>query len=214
MSQAQSVIDSITRCFDDDTYSDLTIKCCNRSWKLHREAYTGVIDLDDNDQVSVEIMLKYFYTGIYDETIIEGEELRLQLRTQVLTYNLADKYDVPTLMELTEKKFKSTLSVGPTLEEFLSVISDIYTVPKSTNTLRVIAVEYARTKFRSMMQSADLEILRITIQDVPDFAFDVLQLFINAPLRGHCVSCGPNQSTQALQARCVNCRRGGISLTY
>ncbi|KAG9239949.1 hypothetical protein BJ878DRAFT_431329 [Calycina marina] len=27
---------NINRCFDDETYSNLTIKCHNRSWKVHR----------------------------------------------------------------------------------------------------------------------------------------------------------------------------------
>jgi Zn finger protein HypA/HybF involved in hydrogenase expression len=71
-------------------------------------------------------------------------------------------------------------------------------------------------KFRDMMQSADLEILRSTLQDVPEFAFDVLQAFANfadAPLRGHCHSCGPNQIAETLQARCTTCGKRGISLT-
>lgn len=233
MPQAKSVVDIITRCFDNDTYSDLTIKCCNKSWKVHRvivcsqskvlhaacmagfkETHTGVIDLDDDDPVLVEIMLKYFYTGKYNEPINESEELRLPLQIQVLTYNLADKYDIPALMGLAEEKFKSTLSGGPIPEEYLSVVSDVYTIPTSTNTLRAIAVEYARMKFRDMMQSTDLEILRATLQNVPEFAFDVFQLFVNAPLRGHCHSCGPNQSAEALQARCINCGKGGILLTH
>ena len=63
-----------------------------------------------------------------------------------------------------------------------------------------------------MMQSPDLEMLRATLQDVPEFAFDVLQLFVNAPLTGRCYSCGPNQAAEALQARCIKCGKGGISL--
>ena len=143
-------------------------------------------------------MLKYFYTGKYNEPIDENKELRLRLQVKVLTYNLADKYDVPALMGLAKERFKSRLSKGATPEEYLSVVSDVYTIPTSTNALRAIAVEYARMKFRDMMQSADLEILRATLQDVPEFAFDVLQLFVNAPLRGHCYFCGPNQSAEAL----------------
>lgn len=142
------------------------------------------------------------------------KEIRQQLQVQVLTYNLADKYDVLALMGLAGKKFKSTLNEGPTPVEYLSVISDVYTIPTSTNSLRVIATEYARAKFRDMLQSADSEILRATLQDIPEFAFDVLQLFANAPLTGRCHSCGPNQSAEALQARCINCGKGGISLTY
>ena len=159
-------------------------------------------------------MLKYFYTGKYNEPINESKDLLLQLKVQVLTYNLADKYDIPALMGLAEKRFKSTLGGGPTTEEYLSVVSDLYTIPTSADALRAVAVEYARTKFRDIMQSADLEILRTTLQDIPEFAFDVLQLFVNAPLRGHCFSCGPNQNAEALQARCINCGKGGVSLTH
>ena len=164
-------------------------------------------------------MLKYFYTGTYNEPNInnestkETEELRSPLQMQVLTYNLADKYDVPILMGLAGKKFRSTLNRGPTPEEYLSVVSDVYTIPTSSNTLRTIAAEYARVRIRDMMQSAGGEILRATLQDVPEFAFDILQLFANAPLTGHCYSCGPNQGAEALQARCLKCGKGGISLT-
>lgn len=158
-------------------------------------------------------MLKYFYTGKYNEPLDESEELHLKLQVQVLTYNLADKYDVPTLMGLAEKRFKASLGAGPTTEEYLSVVADVYTIPTPTNALRAIAVEYARKEFRNMMQGPDVELLRATLQDVPEFAFDLLQLFANAPLTGHCHNCGPNQPAEALQARCIKCGKGGISLT-
>jgi hypothetical protein len=82
--------------------------------------------------------------NIFD-MVNESNELRLQLQAQVLTYNLADKYNIPALMGLAEKKFRSTLEKDPTPEEYLSVVSDVYTVPTPTNTLRAITVEYART---------------------------------------------------------------------
>jgi hypothetical protein len=36
-------------------------------------------------------------------------------------------------------------------------------------------------KLRGMMQDANREILQATLRDVPEFAFDVLQLFVNEP---------------------------------
>jgi hypothetical protein len=117
-------------------------------------------------------------------------------------------------MGLAEKRFKTTIDSGPAIQDFLFMVAGVYAIPTSTNALRAIAVNYARKEIQAMMQSPSLEILRATIQDVPEFAFDVLQLFVNAPLTGYCHSCGPNQAAEALQARCIQCGRGGISLPY
>jgi hypothetical protein len=173
-----------------------------------QETYTGVIDLDDDDPIPVEIMLKYFYTGKYNEPINESEDPCIQLQVPVLTYNLADKYDVPTLMGLTEERFKITLGAGAATEEFLSVVTDVYNFPTSTNALRSVAVNYARKKFRGMMQSPDLEMLRATLRDLPEFAFDVLQLFVNTPLVGHCHSCGLKSGCRSTSGTLSQLRQG------
>lgn len=115
-------------------------------------------------------------------------------------------------MALAEKSFKSTLGAGPTPQEYLSVVADVYTIPTPSNALRGIVVEHARRKLRDMLHSGDLELLRDTLRDVPEFAFDVLEVFVNAPLRGHCRSCGPNQGAEALQARCIKCGKVGLDL--
>ncbi|PVH71125.1 hypothetical protein DL98DRAFT_471994 [Cadophora sp. DSE1049] len=102
MPQTQSLVESITRCFDDDTYSDLTIVCGDRSWKVHRvvvcsqsrvlhaacmtgfkEAQTGVVDLDDDDPAPVETMLKFFYTGNYIELAMRAERFASKCELQL-----------------------------------------------------------------------------------------------------------------------------------
>ncbi|KAH7317252.1 BTB/POZ protein [Rhexocercosporidium sp. MPI-PUGE-AT-0058] len=117
MLKAQSLVKSIARCFDDDTYSDLTIVSGERSWNVHRvavcsqsrvlhaacmtgfkEAQTGVVDLDDDDPAAVETMLKFFCTGNYIEPAKKSGEIRLEIRSAIATYIIADKYDVPALM--------------------------------------------------------------------------------------------------------------------
>ena len=155
-------------------------------------------------------MLKYFYTGKYNEPIDESKDLHLQLQVQVLTYNLAAKYDVPTLMGLAEKRFKSTLGKGLAPEEYLSVVSDVYTIPTPTDASRAIAAEYGRTNFRDMIQSADHEILRATLEDIRSSLSMYLSCLSTLLLRGHCYSCGPNQSAKTHQARCLNCGKGGV----
>lgn len=159
-------------------------------------------------------MLKYFYTGEYCEPRNEDEELLLQLQVQVQTYNLADKYDVLALMGLASTRFKSTLSRVKKLEEYLSMVLYVYTTHIPTNALRVITVEYARTKFRNLMQTTELGTLRATLQDIPEFAFDVIQQFVNAPLRGNCSHCGPKKSPETTQARCAKCGKLGITIIH
>lgn len=175
-----------------------------------QESYSGVIDLDDDDATALEVMLRYFYTGEYIEPIKDNN--KLQLEVQVLTYNMADKYNVSSLGVITKEKFRSTLKSCPSAEDYLRLIPDVYTIPRPGNPLRTIVVEYARLKFRDMMQSTDLELVRTTLQDVPEFAFEVLQSFVNAPVRGRCGTCGPNQNAEVLQMRCLKCGKGGLSL--
>jgi hypothetical protein len=100
-----------------------------------QETQTGIIDLDDDNPDPVKVMLKYFYTGKYNEPINESKDLRLRLQVQVLTYNLADKYNVPNLMGLAEKQFKATLDKRPTAEEYLSVVREVYNIPTPSNAL-------------------------------------------------------------------------------
>ncbi|KAH7403063.1 BTB/POZ protein [Cadophora sp. MPI-SDFR-AT-0126] len=232
MPKAPSLIEIITRCFDDDTYSDLTITCRDRSWKVHRvvvcpqsrvlnaacmtgfkEAQTGIVDLDDDDPAAVETMLRFFYTGKYIEPANESGEIRFEIRIAILIYILADKYDVSALMDLAEKSFKRLLSVSLTEEDYLSAVSDVYTLPLPTNALKAITVEHARRKFRGMLQGSKSDLVQNALLQIPEFAVDVILVFVNTPLRGRCYSCGPDQTAEALQARCVKCGKGGISLT-
>ena len=158
--------------------------------------------------------MRFFYTGKYNEVANRNGELRFEIRIQVLTYNLADKFDVPALIELAEKKFEFALNLGLTEEDYFSIISDIYTLPAPTNALKSIAIEYARSHFANMLQGPKSDLLQAAVRRIPEFALDVLLVFINAPLRGYCSSCGPNQTAEALQARCVKCGKGGLSLTH
>lgn len=185
-----------------------------------QEQYTGIIDLEDDDPIIVEIMLKYFYTGTYFEPVIKNdpanrriEVSRSSLQNQVLTYILADKYDAQHLMSLLGQRLRSTLDRGSTPEEFLAIVPNVYTIPTPANPLRIIAAEHARANLEDLMQKADGEILRATLKKVPEFAFDVLRLVAGAPLIGHCHTCGPHQSAESIQARCRKCGKGGMSLS-
>ena len=158
-------------------------------------------------------MLKYLYTDEYNEPTDESGQLCSRLLLYIQIYNLADKYDVSPLMKLMEKKFKSMLRKGPTAEEYLAVVCYIYDTPQSTETFQPIVISHARIILRDLMQSDNVGALQATLHDIPEFAFDVLRLFVDAPLSGHCQTCGPNQAAEPLQARCISCGKGGISLS-
>lgn len=158
-------------------------------------------------------MLKFFYTGKYIEPANESGEIRFEIRTAIIIYILADKYDVPALMELAESRFKFSLNLPLTEEDYLSAVSDVYTLPVPTNALKAITVEHARRRFRGMLQGSKSDLVQTALQQIPDFAVDIILVFVNTPLRGRCSACGPDQIAEALQARCVKCGKGGISLT-
>ena len=157
-------------------------------------------------------MLKFFYTGNYNEPANESGGIRFEIRTAVIIYILADKYDIPALMELAERRFKFSLSLGLSEEDYLSAVSDVYTLPVPTNALKAIIIEHTRRRFRGMLQGPKSDLVQTTVLQIPEFALDIILVFINTPLRGRCSSCGPDQSAEALQARCVKCGKGGISL--
>ena len=60
---------------------------------------------------------------------------------------LADKYDLQALMELAEKRFKSSLSLGLTEEDYR-----VYTSPVPINGLKAINVAHARRRFWGTLQ--------------------------------------------------------------
>lgn len=158
-------------------------------------------------------MLKFFYTGNYIEPAYGGGEIRFEIRAAIMTYILADKYDVPALMGLAKRKFEFSLNLGLAEEDYLRIVSDVYTLPIPTNVLKAIAIEHVRRRFRGMLQGPKSDLVRCTVLEIPEFALDIILAFVNTPLRGRCSSCGPDQVAEALQARCVKCGKGGISLT-
>jgi hypothetical protein len=107
--------------FNDPQYSDLTVKCEGRTWKVHKvvvcpqvrfftkacdgrfkEAKDNTITLNEDHPDAVDAMLKYLYTHKYDQDAGEnGTLLLLDIHVRVI----ADKYDIPTLVKLATTNF-------------------------------------------------------------------------------------------------------------
>jgi hypothetical protein len=177
-----------------------------------QEAVTGVINLEDDDPATVYLMLQFFYTADYEVDPECEPSAALSIHAQMFT--LADKYDVPALMSLAKQKYESLQAKIP-LYDCLPSISKVYALPLSGNSLRKYAVQHARVHIKRGLKE---EIVRAAIwqvvNEVPEYGFDLLESFVNIPLKGRCRDCGPNQGATALQARCTSCKPGCIYDLY
>jgi hypothetical protein len=172
-----------------------------------------VINLEEDDPLMVNLMLTFLYTSDYDYSSLEQpNSMPLMLHTNI--YILADKYQIPTLMRLAENKYKRVLSTKPNLEDYFLSIPQVYILPTSAGQLRAITVQYARQFLRKIFAKENVrERLQQLIIEVPEYGFEVLEAFINSPLRGVCYTCGNDQDAEVLQARCQKCGKGGLIVT-
>ena len=97
------------------------------------------------------------------------------------------------------------------MDDFLESLHTIYaTTPDSKRDLRDIAVNHARNSVGKLRANDASGILfREVCLQVPKFAFALLDDYINSPFRGRCYHYGPHQPVEALQKRCMTCKRGG-----
>lgn len=113
-------------------HSDLTITTLGRSFKVHKaivctqskvlaamseagfkESSTGVLALENDDDIAVERMVTFLYTSDYDNEVSElaygmKSEVGTNLMQDTLVYSLANKYDMRGLGHLAEISFRET----------------------------------------------------------------------------------------------------------
>ena len=79
---------------------------------------------------------------------------------------------------------------------------------KSNRELRDATFSHARFNI-GQFQSNDAMRLQFkeTCLDVPKFMFDLLESYIDVPLTGDCFQCGPHQSVEPLQLKCLSCMK-------
>jgi len=226
-----SLVAAISKCFQTQEYADLIINCGAMSWKAHKvivcsqskvlkaacrgffkETTTGIIELPDDDPKIVQLMLSFFYTTDYEMDFKEAPGRILQMHVQ--TFTLADKYDVPALMSLAKQNYEELLMTA-SFQDYLGSIPDVYVLPRCGNSLRKPVIKFARERMKPEFQKENIrKEVAMILEEVPEFGFDVLEIFLDAPLRGDCRDCGPNQGATALQASCHRCRKGCISRLY
>ncbi|KAG7009190.1 hypothetical protein G7Y79_00003g010580 [Physcia stellaris] len=124
-------------------YSDFTITCCAREWKVHRvilcsqskyfelaceekkfkEGASRILALEEDDADMVDHMLRFLYTSYYPNDADSGQ----QLLVNATVYALADKYQITALKNLAKYKFESALHSGWDIVNFSEVVGMVYT---------------------------------------------------------------------------------------
>lgn len=185
---------------------------CSIELTAYQEAVTGVINLEDDDLAIVFLMLYFLYTADYEVDPEHEPSATLSIHAQMFT--LADKYDVPALMSLAKQKYESLQAKIP-FHDCLPSISRVYILPSSGNSFRNSAVHYAREHLKRGLREENVRAaIWQVVNEVPEYGFDLLEAFVNIPLKGNCRDCGPDQGAIALQARCTRCKRGCIYDLY
>lgn len=129
-------------------------------------------------------------------------------------YSIGDKFQVPGLCEHAVRKYEEILKSNWGPEEFLESVAKIYdSTPESNRSFRNLAVNHARQNVRLFQATDDMRaLLRSTTLEVPEFTSDLLQSYIDTPIRGICPYCGPGRSTEPIQLRCLDCGKAGARM--
>ncbi|KAF2094455.1 hypothetical protein NA57DRAFT_60499 [Rhizodiscina lignyota] len=113
--------------FDDAKYSDLTIRCGEKTFKVHKmilctqseffvnacergfkESKTNEIDLSDNDVILIEAFLRFMYKGTYEVPQPEGYKVS-EICFHLAMIIIGDKYLLQTLKGHAAKRVRLAL---------------------------------------------------------------------------------------------------------
>ncbi|KAK3994360.1 BTB/POZ protein [Cladorrhinum sp. PSN332] len=131
--------------FQSGLFSDVTVKCGDREWKLHKnilcsrsiwfskalngrfeEAHTGIVNIQDFDPEAVNWVLEYLYSGKCDIRQLKPEsQAETTFVTCIEVYTVADYFAVENLtkiaMETLEAEFGAKL---PALQLAYDTVTD------------------------------------------------------------------------------------------
>jgi hypothetical protein len=175
-----------------------------------------MVELPEDNPLVIAKMIEYLYISKYESVGVgEGTEKEAlsELRLHAELYAVADKYGLPSLADHAKSRFIATIHDSWDPYGFLESINAIYTLtPGSNRGLRDVAVARTRLQGKKDFPEGRAHALmkRICLQ-VPEYAFDIVDSFMQKPILGRCRDCGPNQKVEALQLRCLRCGKGGAS---
>lgn len=168
----------------------------------------------------VQGMVEYLYTGSYDDKRAGASDETLE-RTSAAKFNarmfaLADKYQIDDLQTLSVSKYTKAIKEHSDLHTFFETIPDVYLMtPDTARGLRDAALSFSRYHLGTSLHIPEIRKAFDQVSvDVPDFARELLNSFLETPILGTCSSCGPHQPMEILQCRCKTCGKGGGSYEH
>ncbi|KAE8446182.1 hypothetical protein EG329_012407 [Mollisiaceae sp. DMI_Dod_QoI] len=215
-------------------YSDFTVNCQGRVWKLHRiivlpqskvlaaridgnfkEGITREINLPDDDPKIFDRLIQFLSKETFDDeasTNEVSEDSHLTIYTKV--YVLAEKYDIPSLKELATSKFKKAVAPEWNPDSLATSLELMYTeLPDSDLMLKKVAIEAASEHIGELVDRAEFESM---CKKYPGVAFDIFKGFVaSMHPRGKFEKCPKHGTSQdsciywhyfTSQYYCADCR--------
>ena len=120
-----------------------------------QESQEGVIELTDDEPWVVEAMLFYLYHFEYSDEV--GGVAGSQIVFHVRVHTIADKYDIPLLVQLAASKFSIAAKDQWSKSEFADAIREVYSEAADPNReLRQIildtSLEHAKHLFATLLR--------------------------------------------------------------
>lgn len=146
------------------------------------------VDLSEDTPDAIHAMLSYLYTFEYAYTDI------VRSLDDVRVHSMADRYEIPELLKLAEARFARNIKKDWKLEEFGTVIEEIYTrAPdrdgKLTEALLDVVVEHAMELYEPVKEPFGGEFRRL-VRTNAKFASDVNSRLVFCVQQGSvCVKC-------------------------
>lgn len=223
---AQSqLVNGLARLFDSGDYSDLTIKCADDEWKVHRsvlcprstffanackegfrEGVSHVIELKEDDPALLREFLVACYTCSYDDSA--GRENQLDFHARM--YGMADKYDVPFLKELSKSMFHAQIKGPIDMPPFLKAVQSIYTTTLSSDRgLRDLLIPALKTHRHTLNKDDGFsDLIKSGLAD-GEFAADVIAALSQLldPKPGLVQFCDLHAPFPSLSTFCQACKK-------